>query len=216
VRLVLLGAPGAGKGTQAKLLGEQFHVPHVSSGDLLRDAVRKQTPLGQQAKDYMDRGQLVPDDVLVGAIEERLRGRECSQGFILDGFPRTIAQAEALERMLGKIGCPIDAVISFVVPASALVDRLGGRRTCVSCGALYHTAYNPPAVAGKCDRCDGELFQRDDDKEETIRARLQVYERQTAPLLDWYRDVGTLIEVEGLGERQSVFGEIVNKLGAVA
>lgn len=215
MRLVLLGAPGAGKGTQAKLLGERFHIPHISSGDILRDAVRRETPLGRQAKDYMDRGELVPDDVLVGAIEERLEGPECVSGFILDGFPRTIAQAEALRAMLSNLDCPIDAVISFGVPATVLVARLSGRRTCSKCGALYHVALDPPKTIDLCDRCGGDLFQRDDDREDTIRQRLQVYEKQTAPLLDWYRSGGRLIEVEGDGDRRIVFDQIVEQLEAL-
>lgn len=209
MRLVLLGPPGAGKGTQAKLLAEQFRVPQVSSGDLLREAVQRETPLGLEAKGFMERGELVPDEVLLGAIEERLAAADCYQGFILDGFPRTIAQAEALCKLLGAGKLRLDSVVSMRVPEPTLVSRLSGRRTCRNCGALYHVEFNPPRQAEVCNRCGSDLFQREDDREETIRARLQVYARQTAPLLDWYRERGRLAEIDGLGDRSEVFSRIV-------
>lgn len=209
MRLVLLGAPGAGKGTQAKLLGERYSVAHVSSGDLLRDAVKRQTALGVEAKSYMDRGDLVPDATVVGIIEERLRQPDCARGFILDGFPRTISQAETLDSMLRRVDAPIDRVVSVAVAEAALVSRLSGRRTCTKCGALFHQEFDPPKTAGVCDRCGADLFQRDDDKIETIQARLGVYARQTAPLLEWYGSRGKLSEVDGSGDRDAVFGRIV-------
>lgn len=213
MRLVLLGAPGAGKGTQAKLLGERFHVPHISSGDILRAAVKNQTALGRQAKEYMDRGELVPDQILVGAMEERLQNPDCKAGFLLDGFPRTISQAEILDKMLSGLRAPLDHVVSVAVPESALVSRLSGRRTCSKCGALFHVEFDPPKVEGVCNKCGASLFQRDDDKAETISSRLGVYNRQTAPLLDWYRGQGKLAEVDGVGETRAVFDRIVTAIG---
>jgi adenylate kinase len=209
VRMILMGPPGAGKGTQAKVLQERFDVPHVSSGDLLRSAVQCKTALGMQAKRFMDRGELVPDDVLMGTIEERLRRSDCARGFILDGFPRTVAQADALTAMLGRSDTRIDHVVSFAVPRDEVVKRLSGRRTCRDCGALYHIAFDPPSNAGICNKCNGELYQRDDDREDTILARLDVYERQTAPLLALYRKRGLLREVDGTGSRDQVFARLL-------
>lgn len=208
MQIVLLGAPGAGKGTQAKLLGERLAIAHVSSGDLLRDAVKRQSDLGREAKRFMDSGELVPDDIVVGIIAERLEQPDCGAGFILDGFPRTISQAQTLDAMLDKRTSPIDVVVSVAVPPDVVVRRLSGRRTCSQCGALYHVDFDPPKTSGICDRCGAALFQRDDDKAETIQARLAVYDRQTAPLLDWYRSTGRLAEVDGQGDRSGVFAQI--------
>jgi adenylate kinase len=207
--MILMGPPGAGKGTQAKLLESYFQARHISSGDLLRVAVKKQTPLGVEAKRYMDRGELVPDEVLLGTIEECLRQDNARQGFILDGFPRTMTQARALCALLQSMGAPVDDVASIRVPRADLVTRLSGRRTCRDCGAMYHLTFDPPRAQGTCDKCGGELYQRDDDREDTILARLDVYDRQTAPVLEKYRERGVLREIDGVGSPQQVFERIL-------
>ena len=212
MRMILMGPPGAGKGTQAKLLNERFNVPHISSGDLLRNAVRRKTAMGLQAKRYMDRGDLVPDEILLGAIEERLGQEDCVRGFLLDGFPRTLAQADTLAAMLAKMGTQIEHAVSIGVPRDELVKRLSGRRTCRECGALYHIIYDPPVNAGICNKCNGELYQRDDDQEDTIRARLDVYDRQTAPLLAYYRKNHLLREVDGIGSQDQVFARLLEQV----
>jgi len=214
--MILMGPPGAGKGTQAKLLQKRFDVPHVSSGDLLRSAVSRETAMGVQAKRFMDRGELVPDDILLGAIEERLNRNDCANGFILDGFPRTVAQADALTVMLAKRGVGIDHVASLTVPRDEVVRRLSGRRTCRDCGAMYHIIFDPPSNRGICNQCNGELYQRDDDKEDTIRARLDVYDRQTARLMELYRERGLLREVDGVGSQDQVFGRLLAAVQAEA
>lgn len=198
MNLILLGPPGAGKGTQAKMLTDCFGIPQISTGDILRAAVKEGTQLGQQAKAYMDDGKLVPDEVVIGIVTERLQEPDCSNGFILDGFPRTVAQADALQANLSVLGKELDRVISLQVDTEALVERLTGRRTCKTCGRGYHVKFDPPKVADGCDVCNGELYQRDDDREDTIRKRLDVYERQTSPLIDYYRNAGLLIEVDGM------------------
>lgn len=210
--MILVGPPGCGKGTQAKLLEERLSVPHISSGDLLRSAVKAKTPLGRQAKRFMDRGELVPDTVLLGAVEERLRRSDCANGFILDGFPRTVVQADALSSMLASMDTQVDNVTSITVPREELVKRLSGRRTCRDCGAMYHIIYDPPSNPGMCNKCNGELYQRDDDQEDTIIARLDVYDRQTAPLLAAYRQRGLLHEVDGVGSPNQVFARIVEQM----
>jgi adenylate kinase len=212
VRIIMMGPPGAGKGTQAKLLEERFKLPHISSGDLLRDAVKRKTQPGLRVKRLMDRGELVPDDVMLGVIEERLRQADCAKGFILDGFPRTVAQADALTTILAKLGTEIDSVMSLAVPRDELVKRLAGRRTCRECGAMYHIIFDPPSNPGICNRCNGELYQRDDDQEDTVVARLEVYERATAPLLDAYRQRGLLRQISGLGSRDQVFARILDQV----
>jgi len=204
MNLILLGPPGAGKGTQAKMLTETFGTPQISTGDILRAAVKEGTPLGKQAQAFMDDGKLVPDEVVIGIVTERLQEPDCNQGFILDGFPRTVAQADALQENLRELGKELDRVIALQVDTEALVERLTGRRTCKSCGRGYHVKFDPPAVEGRCDACGGELYQRDDDREETIRKRLEVYERQTAPLIDYYRNAGLLIEVDGMQQIEEV------------
>ena len=214
--MILIGPPGAGKGTQAKLLEERFAVPHISSGDLLRRAAKRKTVMGLKAKRYMDRGDLVPDETLLGAIEERLRQNDCVNGFIMDGFPRTLAQVEALDAMLAKLGTGIGHVISLVVPREEVIKRLSGRRTCRECGALYHIIFDPPSNHGICNKCNGELYQRDDDQEDTIRARLEVYERATAPLLEAYRRRGLLRDVDGIGSREQVLSRVLNEVQAHA
>lgn len=213
IRLVLLGAPGAGKGTQAKLLQERFAAPQISTGDILRKAVADQTQLGKQAADFMNRGVLVPDDVIIDMVGDRLAAEDCKQGFILDGFPRTIPQAESLDKLLTRIGLPLNCVLSVKVPHAEIVDRLSGRRTCKQCGALFHLKFDAPKTAGVCDKCGGALFQRDDDQEATIMKRLEVYETQTAPLASYYAKQGLLREVEGVGQIDEIRGRIYSALG---
>jgi adenylate kinase len=198
MKLVLLGPPGAGKGTQAKLLTEYFGIPQIATGDILRGALQAGTPLGRQAKSFMDSGALVPDDVVIGIVRERLQQADCQRGFILDGFPRTVAQADALQATLRELDRQLDRTVSLTVDADALVERLTGRRTCRSCGRGYHVRFEPPRLASVCDACGGELFQRDDDREDTIRTRLAVYAQQTAPLSDYYRSAGLLTELDGM------------------
>ncbi len=198
MKLILLGPPGAGKGTQAKMLTEKFSIPQISTGDILRAAVKDGTPMGQKAKAFMDAGGLVPDEVVVGIVRDRLQQTDCNKGFILDGFPRTVAQADALQASLQEMGKDLDRVISLKVDAEALIERLTGRRTCRNCGRGYHVIFDPSLQAGVCDACGGELFQRDDDQEETIRRRLQVYAEQTAPLISYYRGTGVLMELDGM------------------
>jgi adenylate kinase len=208
-RVILLGPPGAGKGTQAKLMEQRLGCPHLSSGDLLRRAVAERTDLGVVAKRFMDQGELVPNDLVVGMIEERVLGGDAARGFILDGFPRNVVQAEALGRMLQTRGLAVEHVFGLVVPRAELLRRLSGRRTCRSCNAMYHVAFDPPRSEGVCDRCGGELFQRDDDKEETISARLDVYERETLPLCDYYRQRALLREIDAVGSAEEVLGRIL-------
>ena len=216
MRLVLLGAPGAGKGTQAELLQEHFKIPQISTGEMLRQAVQSGTALGKQAKQYMDRGELVPDSVILDLVEQRLSADDCRNGFLLDGFPRTVAQAEALETMLARRNLLLDGAVSLRVPRASLVARLSGRRTCRQCGAMYHVRFNPPKVDRVCDRCGGELYQRDDDREATIEARMEVDERQSAPIHDHFRAKGILREVDGAGSTEDVFREVVQRLGQAA
>ena len=213
LRLVLLGPPGSGKGTQAKLFLERYKIPQVSTGEMLRTAVRAGTALGRQARGYMDRGALVPDDVIVELVRERLAQYDCSCGYVLDGFPRTVAQAEALERLLAGLGTSLDHVISLEVGEDDLVARIAGRRTCRNCGAMYHVQFSPSRVAGVCDGCAGPTYQRDDDKEETVRQRLQVYTRQTEPLVAFYRERGLLRPVSGTGDMADIAQRVLRALG---
>jgi adenylate kinase len=195
--IVLLGPPGAGKGTQAQIISQKQGLAHISSGDIFRENLKNQTELGQLAKGYMDRGELVPDDVTIAMIRERLSRPDCQAGTLLDGFPRTPAQAEALNKMLGELGGQVNAVPYINVPEDVLVDRLTGRWTCKASGHVYHERHNPPQVAGKCDVDGSELYQRDDDKAETVINRIRVYLQQTAPLIEFYRQAGTLLEIDG-------------------
>jgi adenylate kinase len=214
MKLILLGPPGAGKGTQAKMLTERFGIPQISTGDILRAAVKEGTPMGLQAKACMDAGALVPDEVVVGIVRERLQQADCAAGFILDGFPRTVPQAEALSATLDELGKELDAVLSLEVDVEALVERLTGRRTCKECGRGYHVKFDLPRQAGICDACGGTLFQRDDDQEATIRKRLEVYQAQTAPLAGFYQEHGLLTRVDGMQEIDSVQRQLLAALPA--
>jgi len=215
MRIVLLGGPGSGKGTQAKKLVDQYGIPQISTGDIFRAALKEGTPMGLKAKTYMDKGELVPDDVVVGVVEERLAKPDLDKGFMLDGFPRTLPQAEALDRMRGSMTKKIDHAVLVDVPDQELMARLTGRRTCrnSSCGKMYHVMFNPPKKEGVCDGCGSELYQRDDDSEATIRERLNVYNAQTAPLIDYYKEKGLLRRVEGVGPIDEIYTKIVKILG---
>lgn len=208
MRLVFLGAPGAGKGTQAKKLVEKYGIPQISTGDILRAAVAAGTPLGKEAKSYMDKGELVPDSVVIGLVKERIAQEDCKNGYILDGFPRNTAQAEALDKVLAEMSAPLDAAVDVDVDRDVLMKRLTGRRTCKNCQQMYNIYFSPPKKEGICDKCGGELFQRDDDKEETIRRRLDVYDAQTAPLINYYKERRILKTVKGVGDIDEIFKNI--------
>jgi adenylate kinase len=216
MRLILLGPPGAGKGTQARMLGERISAPQISSGDLLREAVREKTPLGIQAKAFMDKGSLVPDELVLKMIDARLDADDAKPGYILDGFPRSVPQAEALGTMLTARREKISKVVAIDVPDEDLVKRISGRRTCRNCNEMYHVAFDPPAKPGVCNKCGGELYQRDDDHEDTVRNRLKVYNDSTKPLLDYYGKAGLLIPVDGTGRPDAILREIMTKLGVEA
>ncbi len=203
--LVFLGPPGAGKGTQAKRLARDLDLVHISTGDILREAVKNQTPLGMKAKEYMDRGELVPDDLIIALIEEVMPPEG---GVIFDGFPRTIAQAEALDRMLSRKGLRLDAVVLFDVPDEVVVERLSGRRVCPGCGAVYHVKFSPPKEDEICDRCGAKLIQREDDREEVVRNRLEVYRKQTAPLIEYYEGKGILIRLDASRDIEEVYQQL--------
>jgi adenylate kinase len=214
VRLVLLGPPGAGKGTQARMLEKRLSTPQVASGDLLRSAVRSRTPLGLQAKRYMDKGALVPDDLVLKLIDERLNKPDAAAGFILDGFPRTVEQAETLAGMLKEHGDRhLDKVVAIMVPDDEIVKRISGRRTCKNCGAMYHLIYDPPRNQDLCNNCNGELYQRDDDAEDTVRMRLDVYAAATRPLLEYYGRAGLLTQINGIGRPEEIQQRIINAMG---
>ena len=215
MRIAFLGPPGAGKGTQARDLAQEWGVLHLATGDMLREAVAAGSPLGREAKRYMDQGALVPDDVIIRMMAERLSVADAGRGFILDGFPRTTAQAEALSRLLKDLGQSLDTVVYFDVSEPELLRRLTGRRVCRACGHSYHLTFNPPKRAGVCDACGGELYQRDDDGEATVRNRLEVYRRQTAPLLDYYRQRNILTTVSGEGPVATIRAAIRAAAGAV-
>ena len=208
MRLVLLGAPGAGKGTQAKKLIEKYGIPQISTGDILRKAVADGTPLGKEAKSYMDKGGLVPDSVVIGLVKERLGKDDCKDGFILDGFPRNTAQAQTLDGVLAMMNTPITVALSVDVDKDDLMKRLTGRRTCKKCQQMYNVYSSPSKKDGICDKCGGELFQRDDDREETIKNRLDVYEKSTAPLIDHYGKKGILKSVKGVGSIDEIFKKV--------
>lgn len=212
MRLVLLGAPGAGKGTQAKKLIETFGIPQISTGDILRKAVADGTPLGKEAKSYMNNGELVPDSVVIGLVKERLAQDDCKKGYILDGFPRNTSQAQTLDNVLSSMNSPLDVALSVDVDKDILMKRLTGRRTCKGCQQMYNIHFSPSKKDGICDKCGGELFQRDDDKEATIKNRLDVYEKSTAPLIDYYRKKGILKSVNGEGDIEEIFKKVLSIL----
>ncbi|MBP1950026.1 adenylate kinase [Virgibacillus litoralis] len=212
MNLILMGLPGAGKGTQAEKINEKYHIPHISTGDMFRLAIKEGTDLGKKAKEYMDQGELVPDEVTIGIVKERLGKDDCKNGFLLDGFPRTIAQAEALQSLLADLKESIDYVLHVDVPEEKLVERLTGRRICPNCGATYHVIYNPPKHEGICDKDGSELIQREDDQAETVKKRLEVNMKQTQPLLDFYQEKGYLVTVDGDQEIDQVFQDIQAKI----
>ena len=213
MKIIMLGAPGAGKGTQAKMIAKKYGIPHISTGDIFRANIKNGTELGAKAKEYMDKGLLVPDELTVDLVMDRFKEADCANGYILDGFPRTIPQAEALDKALSAIGETIDYAINVEVPDENIVHRMSGRRACVGCGATYHIVYNPSKVEGKCDVCSADLILRDDDKPETVLNRLNVYHEQTQPLIDFYGKKGVLKEVDGTMDMQDVFAAIVQILG---
>ena len=212
MNLIIIGPPGSGKGTQGKLIAGRYRIPQISTGDILREAVRNGSPIGQKAESSMARGELVPDEVVIGVIEERVTRGDCERGFLLDGFPRTVIQAQALERMLEGRGLGIDHVISIEIETEELVRRLMGRRTCERCSAMYHVLFNPPKKEGVCDRCGGPLYQRDDDKEETIRSRLTVYFEQTEPVIQYYASQGLVRSIHGIGSIEDIFHRILETI----
>jgi adenylate kinase len=215
VNLVLMGLPGAGKGTQAEKIVNKYNIPHISTGDMFRAAIKDGTELGLKAKSFMDQGALVPDEVTIGIVRERLSKDDCEKGFLLDGFPRTVPQAEALEGILADLNKKMDYVINIDVDQEILMDRLTGRRICKECGATYHLVFNPPAQEGKCDRCGGELYQREDDNESTVKNRLQVNIQQSQPLLDFYESKGYLRNINGQQDIDIVFTDIDQLLGGL-
>lgn len=210
-----MGLPGAGKGTQAEKIVEKYNIPHISTGDMFRAAIKDGTELGLQAKSFMDKGALVPDEVTIGIVKDRLSKDDCKKGFLLDGFPRTVAQAAALDEMLSELNRPIDYVINVDVDKDILMERLTGRRICKECGATYHLVFNPPAQEGVCTRCGGELYQRADDNAETVQNRLEVNLAQTKPLLSFYEDKGTLRNINGQQDINVVFEDIEKLLGSL-
>lgn len=215
MKIIMLGAPGAGKGTQAKMIADKYQIPHISTGDIFRANIKEGTELGKKAKTYMDQGLLVPDDLVVDLVVDRVQKADCANGYVLDGFPRTIPQAEALDAALAKLNDRVDYAIDVEVPDENIVKRMSGRRACVSCGATYHIVHIPTKVEGICDRCGSKLILRDDDKPETVQKRLGVYHEQTQPLIDYYNKNGILRGVDGTVDMKDVFAAIVNILGEI-
>ena len=213
MKIVMLGAPGAGKGTQAKMIAEKCGIPHISTGDIFRANIKNGTELGAKAKEYMDKGLLVPDELVCDLVVDRIQQADCEKGYILDGFPRTIPQAEALENALNAIEQKLDYAIDIDVPDENIINRMSGRRACVGCGATYHVLFNPTKVEGKCDVCGESLILRDDDKPETVKKRLDVYHTQTQPLIDFYTERKVLVEVDGTQSMDKVFDDIMKILG---
>ncbi len=213
MKIIMLGAPGAGKGTQAKMIAAKYGIPHISTGDIFRANIKNGTELGAKAKEYMDKGLLVPDELVVDLVIDRFKEPDCEKGYVLDGFPRTIPQAEALDKALTAIGESVDYAINVEVPDENIVNRMGGRRACVGCGATYHVVYSPTKVEGKCDTCGADLIIRDDDKPETVKNRLSVYHEQTQPLIDYYTNKGIARDVDGTVDMKDVFDAIVAILG---
>ena len=214
MKIVMLGAPGAGKGTQAKKIADKYGIPHISTGDIFSANIKAGTELGMKAKAFMDQGQLVPDEITIGMLMDRIGEPDCEKGYVLDGFPRTIPQAESLTEALGARGEKIDYAINVDVPDENIINRMSGRRACLSCGSTYHIVYAPVRKEGICDRCGAQLVLRDDDKPETVKKRLEVYHDQTKPLIDYYEKAGALCTVDGTQSMEDVFQSIVNILGA--
>lgn len=214
MKIILMGPPGAGKGTQAEKLVELYQIPHISTGDMFRKAQKEGTELGLKAKSYMDQGQLVPDEVTVGIVKERLAEDDCKGGFLLDGFPRTVQQADALDSILAELDLALDRVVNIEVDKAFLVDRLTGRRVCRACGATFHVTNKAPKVEGVCDKCGGELYQRNDDKVETVSNRLDVYAAQTAPLIEYYQSKGIMSSIDGSKSMEDVLADIRTALGS--
>ena len=213
MRLLIMGAPGAGKGTQATLIKEFYNIPHISTGDMFRQAMASGSDLGVLAKSYIDKGNLVPDDVTIGIVRDRLKEKDCKKGFLLDGFPRTIDQAIALDKILAELNVKLDGVINIAVEDSALIARISGRRICPNCGASFHVVVCKPKVDGICDECGHELIQRDDDKEETLKVRLENYYKKTEPVLSYYEKQGLVKNIWGMGDIKQIFASITNVLG---
>lgn len=213
MKIVMLGAPGAGKGTQAKRIAAKFSIPHISTGDIFRANIKNNTPLGAKAKSYMDKGELVPDELVIELIMDRFAQDDCVNGYVLDGFPRTIPQAEELDKALKSVNDNLDYAIDVEVPDDNIINRMSGRRACVNCGATYHIVHNPPKVENECDTCNGELILRDDDKPETVKNRLDVYHTQTEPLLEYYTEKGILYTVDGTQDMDTVFDSICKIVG---
>lgn len=213
MKIIMLGAPGAGKGTQAKKIADKYGIPHISTGDIFRANIKNGTELGKKAKAYMDQGALVPDELVVDLVADRVKQPDCEKGYVLDGFPRTIPQAESLDSVLASMGQKIDYAINVEVPDENIVRRMSGRRACVGCGATYHVVHAPTKLEGVCDRCGEKLILRDDDKPETVQKRLTVYHEQTQPLIDYYKNAGILRTVDGTMEMDQVFAAIVDILG---
>ena len=214
MKLIMLGAPGAGKGTQAKKIAEKYQIPHISTGDIFRANIKGQTELGMKAKSFMDQGMLVPDEITIGMLLDRIHEADCAGGYVLDGFPRTIPQAESLTKALAEMGTGIDYAINVDVPDDNIVSRMSGRRACLNRGATYHVAFNPPKTENVCNTCGQSLVLRDDDKPETVKKRLDVYHQQTQPLIDYYKKAGVLKEVDGTQNMEDVFQSIIKVLGA--
>lgn len=213
MQLIMMGPPGSGKGTQAELIVDKLNIPHVSTGDMFRRAINEGTELGTKAKEYLDAGSLVPDEVTIGIVKERLNQSDCRSGFLLDGFPRTLPQAEALDSLLDNLNFELDAVLNIYVSEEELIRRLTGRRMCEDCGTAYHMVFNPPSVEGRCDKCGGKLYQRDDDTEDTILNRLKVYREQTEPIIDYYRKKDLVKDINGDQKIEDVSKEIGRKIG---
>lgn len=213
MRIILLGPPGAGKGTQAEALVKKLDIPHISTGDMFRQAMKEGRPLGLEAKSYMEQGKLVPDEVTIGIVKERIQEEDCAKGFLLDGFPRTVNQAQALDGIFEELGLTLDGAINIDVPKEKLITRITGRRACEACGSIFHLVFNPPKEEGICSKCGGKLYQRADDQEKTVLNRLNVYEEQTAPLIDYYNAQGNLININGDQAMELVLEDIGKSLG---
>ena len=213
MRLILLGPPGAGKGTQASAIVGKYAIPHISTGDIFRENIKNGTELGEKAKEYMDKGLLVPDELVISIVEDRLQKEDCKEGFLLDGFPRTLDQGEALDKVLSEMSLKLDRVINLDVEKEVLIERAIGRRICKDCGEVYHIKFTPPKEEGICDKCGSKLHQRDDDTVETVERRIEVYHKQTEPLIDYYKEKGLILDIDGSKDKDSIFEEIAKALG---